>query len=467
MATLSQLQYNVNAYTENVTQATNTLQVAQTNLNTIVADPNSTIAQKSTAQIAVGDAQNELNDSQHSLNIAQGNLNVAQASSNQPSPVQTTEPQTVISDNSLPSADLKAAEGRDKQAETGTGANFTNSDANSTNIVNDQTGTVTVVDSTTGATIGSAGTTPTGTQPANTVPVSSVPLSTNARKVIITGSPTTGGGDIVIFDAMPQIQEQGSANYESFTPIQHPGEILKYKGSSARSWNITAHFISRTSAEATRNLYMLNLIRSWRMPYYGQGTATNPATQQFLGAPPPILTLSAYGDAMVGPVKCVMENYGTDFPNDVDYIPAIDGTPFPVIMNITVTLKESWSPAEYSGFDLQSFRLGDMKAAFTKRAPSPQLLSNQTPAQTAMTAGVISGAEPVNLNQFQVNAAGPITMGSNSPFASSNGFGTGSTQLLNSTAVQNALADSVNNQPASPLNDGSTIIADVGAIGGV
>jgi hypothetical protein len=439
MATLSQLQDNVNAYTENVTQATNTLQVAQTNLNTIVADPNSTIAQKSTAQIAVGDAQTELNDNQHNLNIAQGELDAAQASSNQPLPVQTTAPQSIISDNSIPTPALKAAEGRDKQAETGNGAIFTNSDANSTNIVNTQTGTVSVVDTTTGVVVGSAGTTPTGTQPANTVPVSSVPLSTNERKVIITGNPTTGGGDVVIFDAMPQIQEQGSANYESFTPIQHPGEILKYKGSSARSWNITAHFISRTSAEATRNIYMLNLIRSWRMPYYGQGTATNPATQQFLGAPPPILTLSAYGDSMVGPVKCVLENYGTDFPNDVDYIPAIDGTPFPVIMNITVTLKESWSPAEYSGFDLQSYRLGDMKAAFTKRAPSPQLLSNQTPAQTAMTLPTFSAAEPVNLNQFQVNAAGPITMPTS--LAAKQSFGQGDTQLLNSKAIQNSLAD--------------------------
>jgi hypothetical protein len=197
---------------------------------------------------------------------------------------------------------------------------------------------------------------------------------TREFKVTISQSPEVEGGmNTVVLEVMPTIQENRGAQYDSFQPLHHPGEILKYKFTSNRSWGINAKLIARTVEEATTNLLIVNTIRSWAMPFYGDGTS-NSSTMRYLGAPPPILTLSAYGEQMIGPVKCVLENYSWDWPNDIDFIRTEDDYPFPVVLSINLTLKESWSPSEYSGFDLVAYRNGNLPAAYTKaQAPQPEV----------------------------------------------------------------------------------------------
>ena len=179
----------------------------------------------------------------------------------------------------------------------------------------------------------------------------------------------------VVFNVSPSITEGRHADYDALQPpLHHPGQILKYKSTQNRTWHMSVKLISRNSLEASENLRIINLIRSWVMPYYGTGTATNTETAKFLGAPPPILKFSCYGSRMIGPVNCVLTNYGWDFPNDVDYIPTAETNPipFPVIMNITLDLAEAFSPAEYSSFDLVSYRQGNLNKAFAgNKAPKP------------------------------------------------------------------------------------------------
>ena len=204
--------------------------------------------------------------------------------------------------------------------------------------------------------------------PAGTVPSGDDDL-TPTQKVIISSEPVLSDfGSTIIFDAMPSIDENRSANYRGFTPIQHPGEILKYEGTSARTFSVNVKLFSRTVTEATENLKKINIIRSWVMPFYGQGTADDSATAAFLGAPPPVLTLSAYGYQMIGPVKCVLESYQWTWPNDVDWIHTYsengDVVPFPVIITLSLSLKETWSPREFSNFNLAAYRYGDLNEAF-------------------------------------------------------------------------------------------------------
>lgn len=228
---------------------------------------------------------------------------------------------------------------------------------------------------------------------------------TKEMKVTITQEPNYGVSPVV-FDVMPTISEDGGATYDSFTPVHHPGEILKYTGSSARSWQVSAQLICRNTSEASRNLEILNTIRAWRMPFYGQGTEETDAA--LLGAPPPILTLSAYGSLVIGPVKCVMESYSVSWPNDVDYLPAVDpltkeSKPFPVILSVNINLKESWAPKEFSGFSLREYQRGDMKAAFsTARMPKPV---GAWGAEARDASGKrYSLTEPAKLSQSGVNA---------------------------------------------------------------
>lgn len=205
----------------------------------------------------------------------------------------------------------------------------------------------------------------------------------------------------VVFDVMPTIEEGRTASYDAVPIIHHPGDILKYKSTSSRSWSISATLASRTAEEAAHNRKIINTIRSWVMPFHGLGTEKS-AGAQYLGAPPPILTLKAYGDRMIGPVKCVLEQYSWQWPNEVDYIPTKDFLePFPVIIQISLNLKESFSPAEYSGFDLIAYRKANMSSAFVAVKSGKRQQQPNTNAQVAASPSAVSTAEPKNLTASQ------------------------------------------------------------------
>jgi hypothetical protein len=222
----------------------------------------------------------------------------------------------------------------------------------------------------------------------NTVPIDfrlrETENKTNELKVKLTAQPFN---ETIVFEAMPTISENRNVAYDEFTPLHHPGDILKYKSTSARSWSISAKLISRNTEEATKNLKIINTIRAWAMPFYGVGTERDKSTSQYLGGPPPILTLSAYGKMMVGPISCVLESYSWEFPNSIDYLPAYpDGpntvpTPFPVILSVSLNLKESLSPAEYSGFDLIKFKNGELPSAFSAVSANRQESVSTYPSQ--------------------------------------------------------------------------------------
>lgn len=173
---------------------------------------------------------------------------------------------------------------------------------------------------------------------------------------------STVDGKTVIFEASPRLGESRQANYTEVNLVQHPGSILKYDRTSSRGWQLSCRLISRTPSEASKNQIYLNIIRSWVMPYYGEGVKrTSP---NLLGAPPPILNLSGYGAKNISPIPTVMESYSTSWPNDVDYIPTLEGQPFPVILELDINLKEAYSPKEYSEFDLAAYQTGILSGAF-------------------------------------------------------------------------------------------------------
>lgn len=179
--------------------------------------------------------------------------------------------------------------------------------------------------------------------------------------------------DEVIFNVTPSITENRQAQYEAVAIVHHPGDILKYRTTSARSWSIEAKLISRNTEEATKNLKTLNIIRSWVMPYYGEGTNSGDL-KQYLGAPPDILMFSAYGTEVIGEHPAVLESYNTTFPPEIDYVPAQTDNgpvPFPVVLNISLTIKEAWSPNEFSGFDLAKYKVGNLTSSFVIQTGKP------------------------------------------------------------------------------------------------
>ena len=179
--------------------------------------------------------------------------------------------------------------------------------------------------------------------------------------------------DVVIFWVSPTVSESRQAQYTATDIVHHPGQLQIYKSSTARGYGIEAQLISRTAAEAQANIDTINLIRSWTMPYYGEGTqeselANGEAGSRF-GAPPDILELQGYGNSkssrIIGPVPVVLTSYSWTWPNDVDYIKSSGGEPFPVIVSIHIDVVEALSPKQYSSFSLAAFKKGDLSGAYT------------------------------------------------------------------------------------------------------
>lgn len=192
----------------------------------------------------------------------------------------------------------------------------------------------------------------------------------------------TDGFITLEFDVMPAITESHTVGYEPVAPAQFPGAFQKYKGSDSVTWTVDVSLVSRTPDEATKNYHHLNTLRGWKQPFFGDNTAAVFPGQ--LGAPPPVLIFRGLRD-LIGPVPVVLTSLNWTWPKDVDYlqtnIPGPDGNfvPFPVIMNIALTLIESYSTKQFNQFNLQSFREGKLFDAFNGE------IANSTPTPAVAT----------------------------------------------------------------------------------
>lgn len=297
----------------------------------------------------------------------------------------------------------RAAEAVTKMATEGA-SKFTSA-FNGTNII-PADGQSILRQSSTGEIVGAIGQSNQSLVPANLVPGNSTSnitkLQTGELKVRISQYPVFGNllGEL-IFDVMPQIDESRQIDYDALQLVHHPGVIQKYKSTGARTWSVRGKLITRNRVEATKNLDILNMIRAWSMPYYGEGTAQNPMVSQYLGAPPPILTLSAYGPKTIGPLKCVLTNYSWDWPNDIDWLPTVEGTPFPVLMNVSLSLTETWSPDEFSGFDIIKYRNGELPSAFDGSVARSATSTGRQSASSAGSNSNVSLSEPSSTTPAQ------------------------------------------------------------------
>lgn len=228
--------------------------------------------------------------------------------------------------------------------------------------------------------------------------------------------------DTVVFDVTPSFSEQRQVDYTPVIPVHMPGAIQVYKHTNSRTFSIGAHLVSRNSQQATLNMFYLQMLRSWTMPFFGINSATSsrgvtnqrnvihqtktttnqsdafqfssnttPLTdeqktklaqqqvqggfadnQELLGAPPEVLYLYAYSSAHqserrtglvnINKIPVVMTSLDITYPEDVDYLPTNwNNEPFPIKMDVAISLAETHSPIEYEQFSLQQYKAGQLK----------------------------------------------------------------------------------------------------------
>lgn len=240
-------------------------------------------------------------------------------------------------------------------------------------------------------------------------------INFKVRLVSVLSMAQNAPGDIkqVVFDVTPVISESRTADYSPVQPIHMPGGIQVYKTSSSRSFEVTVHLRSRNVQDALNNMKDLQILRSWLLPFFGNsstnissnrdiaqqtgsGSTTLSAEKQFeakskmiqtgadntkgvnlLGAPPEVLYLYGYSSTQnddragapgvnINRIPTVMTSLSFSYPEDVDYIPVkITPTsttePFPIKMDVNMTLVETHSPVEYEQFSLAAFKSGTLK----------------------------------------------------------------------------------------------------------
>lgn len=155
----------------------------------------------------------------------------------------------------------------------------------------------------------------------------------------------------VVFEVQPNVTEAGSAVYTEIGNIRQAASILIYQGSPSRTFSIEATFASRSVAEATRNARYINLLRSWRMPEK-KSTGFNSDI-----SPPSRLFLSGLGNQF-NRIAVRMTDLNIPFPEDVDYIRTESGFDIPIVISISITLKEARSIQELAEFNISAFREG-------------------------------------------------------------------------------------------------------------
>lgn len=224
--------------------------------------------------------------------------------------------------------------------------------------------------------------------------------------------PATIRASQVSFDVTPAFSESGSVEYEQVSPVHMPGAMQSYKRTNSRTFEVTAHFVSRNVADALKNMQNVQKLRAWRMPYFGATDTLSSANKQarltasgtptdsydtsalkrvqssggvqLRGAPPDVLYLYAYSNSSIdgrtnasnnfspvniNRVPVVLTNLSINFPEDVDYIPVYDPSlggpndatqPFPIKLDVTISLVETHSPTEFERFDLLAYKNGNL-----------------------------------------------------------------------------------------------------------
>ena len=136
----------------------------------------------------------------------------------------------------------------------------------------------------------------------NIEPFKTAPMLANLQK--------TGG---LVFPYTPTIIVAHSANYNTMAPTHTNYPYFAYQNSQVDQLVITGDFFVQNGIEAQYWVSALHYLRSMTKMFYGGEAET-------LGAPPPVVHLSGYGDFIFNKVPVIITQFTIDLPQDVDYI---------------------------------------------------------------------------------------------------------------------------------------------------
>jgi len=116
----------------------------------------------------------------------------------------------------------------------------------------------------------------------------------------------------LVFPYTPSITITHAANYQTLDIVHSNYPYLAYENSKVETINISAKFYVEDSYEARYWVEAVHLLRSLTKMSFGES--------ENVGAPPPLVKLSGYGDFVFNNVPVVVTSFSMTMPDDVDYI---------------------------------------------------------------------------------------------------------------------------------------------------
>lgn len=164
----------------------------------------------------------------------------------------------------------------------------------------------------------------------------------------------TKNQDSVRLFVTPELNESRTVNYQEISEMRQAGGLLIYIGTAARTYSLTARFVSRTDEEATKTFDWVSLLKGWTTPNKaGSGGGLEPSENA-----PEVIKLYGYGEQLRG-VPVVITSLSVDYPAGVTYIKSSSRSAFvPIIQTVTISLKEARNMEELETFNLTDYKLG-------------------------------------------------------------------------------------------------------------
>lgn len=182
--------------------------------------------------------------------------------------------------------------------------------------------------------------------------------------------PLYDSSNSMVFPTTPQILVSHSANYNSMSPTHSNYAHPIYQNSAVEDITISAEFPVENESDGRYWIATVHFLRSVTKMFYGNSSN--------LGAPPPLIHLSGYGDFVFNRLPCVVKLFTLDLPDNVDYlqVPISTSTDLaitpelarvnvpggysyvPTLSRINITVSPAYSRDTTRRFSLDSFVQG-------------------------------------------------------------------------------------------------------------
>jgi len=161
----------------------------------------------------------------------------------------------------------------------------------------------------------------------------------------------------VVFPYTPQIVVTTRANYSPIHPTHSNYQFQAYQNSSLDSISVVGTFTAQNTGEAEMLLGSIHALRTVTKMHFGGGS--------YVGAPPPVVRLSGYGEYMFNDMPVVIGNFFYTLNEDVDYIDVMTTsgakTTVPTRAEFTVECLPAFSRRDQASFSLDAYAKGDMR----------------------------------------------------------------------------------------------------------